>query len=96
MSDLRIQSVGSPFDDTEIARLGVSVVMRADAMGLLAPRAIRRLDLAEWQRVVRDVVEGGVGMGNLAGHAGATPPAGRPAARWPVRTPGPHRMGREG
>ena len=74
MSDIRIQSVGSPFDDPEIARLGVSVVMRADAMGLLAPRPIRRLDMAEWQRVVRDVVGGGVGKGILAGHSGATPP----------------------
>ena len=74
MSDIRIQSVGSPFDDPEIARLGVSVVIRADAMGLLAPRAIRRLDMAEWQRVVRDVVGGGVGKGILAERSGATPP----------------------
>ena len=70
MADIQIQSVESPFDDPEIARLGVSVVMRADAMGLLTTRAIRRLDAAEWERVVRDVVRGGVGKGILVGHSG--------------------------
>ena len=74
MADIRIEAVESPFDDPEIARLGVSVVMRADAMGLLTARAIHRLDLAEWERVVRDVVRGGVGRGILAGHSGATAP----------------------
>ena len=74
MADVRIEAVESPFDDPEIARLGVSVVMRADAMGLLTARAIHRLDLAEWERVVRDVVRGGVGKGILAGHSGSTAP----------------------
>lgn len=72
MADIRIQSVGSPFDDPEIARLGVSVVMRADAMGLLTARVIHRLDLAEWERVVRDVSRRGVAKGILAGHSGVT------------------------
>ena len=72
MADIRIQSVQSPFDNPEIARLGISVVMRADAMGLLAARAIHRLDLAEWARVARDVTRAGVGRGILVEHSGAT------------------------
>lgn len=63
MADIRIQSVESPFDNPELARIGISVVMRADAMGLLAPRAIHRLDLAEWGRVARDVSQAGIGQG---------------------------------
>ena len=74
MADIRIRSVESPFDDPEIARLGVSIVMRADAMGLLTARTIHRLDRAEWERVVRDVIRGGVGKGILAGHSGAAAP----------------------
>lgn len=70
MADIRIESVQSPFDDPEVARLGVSVVMRADAMGLLAERAIHRLDLAEWERVARDVTRAGVGKGILAERLG--------------------------
>jgi len=72
MADIRIQSVQSPFDDPEVARLGLSVVMRADAMGLLAPRAIDRLDLEEWERVARDVSQAGIGQGLFLGHARAT------------------------
>lgn len=66
MADIRIQSIGRPFDHPELARLGVSVVMRADAMGLLASRSIDRLDLAEWERVAEDVARAGVGQGILA------------------------------
>ena len=76
MADIRIESVQSPFDDPEVARLGVSVVMRADAMGLIAERSIRRLDLAEWERVAREVTRAGVGKGILAerlGRAGSEP-----------------------
>ena len=72
MADIRIRSVESPFDNPEIARLGISVVMRADAMGLLTARTIERLDLEEWERVVNDVIRGGVGKGILAGYSDAT------------------------
>ena len=72
MAAIRIESVQSPFDNPEIARLGVSVVMRADAMGLLAERSISRLDLAEWERV--DVARAGVGKGLLATGFGAPAP----------------------
>ena len=48
--------------------------MRADAMGLLAPRAIDRLDLAEWERVARDVSQAGIGQGLFLEHAGAAMP----------------------
>ena len=74
MADIRIESVQCPFNNPEIARLGVSVVMRADAMGLLAERSISRLDLAEWERVAKDVTRAGVGKGLLAEHLGATAP----------------------
>jgi len=72
MADVRIQSIQSPFDNPEVARLGISVVMRADAMGLLAPRAIERLDLEEWERVARDVSQAGIGQGLFLGHARGT------------------------
>ncbi len=72
MADIYIQSIQSPFDNPDTARLGISVVMRADAMGLLAPRAIDRLDLAEWERVSRDVSRAGIGQGLFVGHAPAT------------------------
>ena len=72
MADIRIQSVQSPFDNPEIARLGISVLMRADAMGLLGPRAIDRLDLDEWERVARDVSQAGIGQGLFVAHARST------------------------
>lgn len=68
MADIRIRSVRSPFDNPEIGRLGISVLMRADAMGLLAPRAIESLDLEEWDRVARDVSQAGIGQGLFVGH----------------------------
>jgi uncharacterized protein (DUF2384 family) len=68
MAEVRIQSIQRPFDDPEVARLGISVVMRADAMGLLTPRAIDRLDLDEWERVARDVSEAGIGQGLFVAH----------------------------
>lgn len=72
MADVRIQSVQSPFDNPEIARLGISVLMRADAMGLLGPRAIDRLDLDEWKRVARDVSQAGIGQGLFVAHTRST------------------------
>ena len=41
-------------------------------MGLLAPRAIDRLDLEEWERVARDVSQAGIGQGLFVGHAHRT------------------------
>ncbi len=38
-------------------------------MGLLSPRAINHLDLAEWQRVAKDVSQAGVGQGLFAEHS---------------------------
>ena len=74
MAVIRIESVQSPFDNPEIARLGISVLMRADAMGLIAERSISRLDLAEWERVAKDVTRAGVGKGILAERFGAAAP----------------------
>ncbi len=74
MADIRIESVQCPFDNPEIARLGISVVMRADAMGLLAERSIHRLDLAEWGRVAKDVTRAGVGKGILVEHFATAAP----------------------
>ena len=48
--------------------------MRADAMGLLAPRAIHRLDLAEWDRVAKDVSQAGIGQGLFVEQAATTTP----------------------
>ena len=36
--------------------------MRADAMGLLPPREIHHLDLAEWRRIADDISKAGVGQ----------------------------------
>lgn len=74
MADIRIESIQSPFDNPEVARLGISVVMRADAMGLLAERSIHRLDLAEWERVAKDVTRAGVGKGLLVEYLGKAAP----------------------
>ena len=43
MTEIRIQSVSDPFDDQQSARLGVQVLTRAEAMGILGGGAIRRL-----------------------------------------------------
>ena len=66
---IRIESVQSPFDTPEIARLGLSIVMRASAMGLLTERSIHSLDLAEWERIAKDVTRAGVRMEPLSAAA---------------------------
>lgn len=48
--------------------------MRADAMGLLAPRVINRLDSAEWERIAGDISRAGIGQGFLAGYTGTIGP----------------------
>ncbi len=61
MTEIRIQSVSDPFDDQQSARLGVQVLTRAEAMGILGGGAIRRLDAAVWLDVLAQIRRVSVG-----------------------------------
>ena len=72
MRKIRIRSVGDPFDDERLARLGVQVLTRAEAMGILGGGAILRLDAAVWRDVLAQIRRVSVGRQlpdpNLEGH----------------------------
>lgn len=59
MSNLRIQSVRSPFDDPELASSAIAVLSRADAMGLL-PRLIQCLDDSAIRDLVSSMSDAGI------------------------------------
>ena len=61
MADIRIESVTDPFDDQRSVRLGVQVLTRAEAMGILGGGAIRRLDAAVWLDVLAQIRRVSVG-----------------------------------
>ena len=58
---IRIESVDAPFDDRQSARLGVQVLMRAEAMGILGGSSICRLDAAVWLKVLEQIRQVSVG-----------------------------------
>ena len=67
MSNIHIQSVQTPFDAPAIARLAVTTLTRAEAMGLLAQDdTIDCLDSAALRRVVKGIAQAGIGQGFLA------------------------------
>lgn len=67
MSVLHIQSIDDPFNTPRLARLAVSTLGRAEAMGLLPKgTTIDRLDLATVRRVVGRIAQVGLGSGFLA------------------------------
>jgi hypothetical protein len=67
MSIIRIQSVHHPFDAPGIARLALTTIERADAMGLLPDReAIDRLDFEAFRRVANRIAKIGIGPGLVA------------------------------
>lgn len=61
MSDIRIRSVGDPFDDRQSLPLGIQVLTRAEAMGILGKGAIDRLDASVWENVLARLRRAGVG-----------------------------------
>lgn len=61
MSDIRIQSISDPFDDRRSLPLGIQVLTRAEAMGILGKGAIDRLDASVWKDVLGRIRSAGVG-----------------------------------
>ncbi len=61
MSTIRIDAVADPFDDHRLARLGIQVLTRAEAMGILGGGAIHRLDAAVWSDVLAQIQRVSVG-----------------------------------
>ena len=67
MAIFQIRSVASPFDSPSVASLAVTVLTRAEAMGLLPPtETIERLDMAMFRRLAGGIAEAGIGNGVLA------------------------------
>jgi len=61
MSDIRIRSVSDPFDDRRSLPLGIQVLTRAEAMGILGKGAIDTLDASVWKDVLARIRNAGVG-----------------------------------
>jgi len=61
MSDIRIRSVSDPFDDRQSLPLGIQVLTRAEAMGILGEGAIDTLDASVWKDVLARIRNAGVG-----------------------------------
>ena len=67
MSIIRIQSVRDPFNTPNIARIAVTTLGRAEAMGLLPKdETIDCLDFTAFRRVVEGISRAGIGHGLLA------------------------------
>lgn len=74
---IHIHSVHSPFDSPAAASLAVTVLTRAEAMGLLYPTetdAIDRLDMAAFRHLAKGIARAGIGNGLLAELAVSSPP----------------------
>ena len=72
MATIRIGAVRSPFDNRAVAHLTVTVLTRAEAMGLLpATEMIDRLDLPRFRRLVEGIAEADIGNGLLTDLAGS-------------------------
>lgn len=75
MAIFHIRSVASPFDSPAVANLAVTVLTRADAMGLLPPTAsIERLDMDTFRRLVAEIAGAGIGSGLFADLAASPRP----------------------
>ena len=64
MTNIRIQSIHSPFDEPKLASAAIAALSRADAMGLLS-RQITRLDNTAMQRLQTGMAEAGIGQNFL-------------------------------
>ena len=79
---LHIRSIDSPFDSPEAASLAVTVLTRAEAMGLLHPtETVDRLDMAAFRHLAEGIARAGIGNGLLADLAPSSPPDPRQLAR---------------
>ena len=65
MTNLRIQSVQSPFDDPRLAAAAIGALSRADAMGLL-PQQITCLDNSAIEELGTGMLEAGIGQAILS------------------------------
>lgn len=74
---IHIQSVHDPFNIPDVARVAVTTLARAEAMGLLPPNeVIDALDFPTLQRVLKGISRAGIGQGvltDLAGTRGRDP-----------------------
>ena len=61
MTNLHIQSVQSPFDDTKLAAAAIRALSRADAMGLL-PQQITCLDDMAMEGLKKSMLKAGIGQ----------------------------------
>ena len=66
MSVIQIQSVRDPFNTPDLAHIAVTILGRAEAMGLLPKdEAINCLDFSALRRVVEEISHAGLGQGFL-------------------------------
>ena len=73
---LQIRSVQGPFDSPAVARLAVTVLTRAEAMGLLPEKeTVERLDLTVFRRLAEGIARAGIGNGLLADLAASSSPS---------------------
>ena len=76
MAVFHIRSAASPFDSPAVASLAVTVLTRAEAMGLIrATETIERLDMDAFRRLVAGIAQAGIGNGLLADLAASSRPS---------------------
>ncbi len=76
MAIIQIRSVQGPFDDPVVAHLAVTVLTRAEAMGLLSPtETVDRLEMVVFRRLVEGIAQAGIGNGLLADLAASSSPS---------------------
>jgi hypothetical protein len=75
MEFFQISSVGFPFSEPGLTRLGIHVLMRAASMGLFdRDQVISRLDWESYQALIRTIAtDGGLGQGLVAEAISLTP-----------------------
>lgn len=67
MAEIRIDSVSSPFDSPELARLGLCILIKSEAMGLLpASLTIRELSRSGMERVLVHIGQAGLARSQVA------------------------------
>lgn len=66
MSSIRIRSIGDPFDTPDIARKAIDTVRQIEAMGLLPPEPVERLDAETFDEIADRVSSAGIATGILA------------------------------
>ena len=76
MAFVQIRSVHSPFDSPAVVHLAVTVLTRAEAMGLLPEKeTVERLDMTVFRRLAEGIAQAGIGNGLLADLAASSSPS---------------------